>query len=394
MDNALLDALRRHEAEFIALRQDLHRHPELGFQEHRTAGIVAGRLRDWGFEVTTGLAGTGIVGTLRGRRPGQGAIALRADMDALPIREATGLPYASERDGVMHACGHDGHTAMLLAAARHLAENPDFGGTLHVIFQPAEENLGGGRAMVEQGLFDRFPCDAVFGLHNEPGLPVGHFATRAGPMLAAMDSWAVEFRGTGGHGAMPHRATDPTLAQAQFLLTLQAAIGRNIPALEAAVISAGYISAGTPAAPNVIPASVALGGTARTFRSEVRDILERRLRELAEAAALAQGCTATIRFEAEYPVLVNSAAEAARAADAAAALAGEAAVRREAAPITAAEDFAYMLQRRPGAFMMTGNGTGPDGVLRPVHTPLYDFNDAALIHGAAYWVTLARRELA
>ena len=229
MLHPLLDALGRHEAELRAIRQDLHRHPELGFAETRTAGIVAARLRGWGIEVVEGLAGTGVVGTLRGRRSGAGtpprAIALRADMDALPIAENTALSYASANPGVMHACGHDGHTAMLLGAARHLAESPDFAGTVHFIFQPAEEGLGGGRVMVEEGLFDRFPVEAVFGLHNEPGLPAGRFGIRTGPMLANVDTWSVRFHGTGGHGAVPHRATDPTLPLAQFLGALPGVAG-------------------------------------------------------------------------------------------------------------------------------------------------------------------------
>jgi amidohydrolase len=389
----LLDALHAQEAEIMAIRHDLHRHPELAFKEFRTAAIVAEKLRSWGIEVSEGLAGTGVVGSLRGRRPGAGAIGLRADMDALPIREATGLSYASVHDGVMHACGHDGHTAMLLGAARHLALDPDFAGTVHFIFQPAEEGAGGGRVMVEEGLFRRFPCRAVYGLHNEPGLDIGRFGIRVGPMLAAMDDWRVLFSGTGGHGGRPHRATDPTMAQAQFVLTLQSVIGRNIPGHETAVISVGHIGAGAADAPNNIPAEVRLAGTMRTYRPEIRDIAIRRLHELAEAAASAHNCQVEVTIDSHYPPLVNSHDETNRAADAADAVFGENAVDREFPQITAAEDFAFMLRETPGAFMLIGNGFAPDGALHHVHTPHYDFNDALLTLGSAYWVTLVRREL-
>lgn len=393
MTTPILEALRAQEAEIMAIRHDLHRHPELAFKEYRTAAIVAETLRGWGIAVSEGLAGTGVVGTLRGRRPGADAIGLRADMDALPIREATGLPYASMHEGVMHACGHDGHTAMLLGAARHLAREPDFAGTVHFIFQPAEEGKGGGRRMVEEGLFRRFPCRAVYGLHNEPGLEIGHFGIRVGPMLAAMDDWRVVFSGTGGHGGRPHRATDPTIAQAQFVLTLQSVIGRNIPGHETAVISVGHIGAGAADAPNNIPAEVHLTGTMRTYRPEIRDIAIRRLRELAEAAASAHNCRVEVTIDSHYPPLVNSRDETMRAADAAAAVVGEEAVDREFPQITAAEDFAFMLRERPGAFMLIGNGFAPDGALHHVHTPHYDFNDALLTLGSAYWVMLVQREL-
>ena len=393
MTQALIETLRGQEAEMIAIRRDLHRHPELAFKEFRTAALVAEKLRGWGIAVSEGLAGTGVVGTLRGRRPGTAAIGLRADMDALPIREATGLPYASVHDGLMHACGHDGHTAMLLGAARHLALNPDFAGTIHFIFQPAEEGGGGGKVMVEEGLFRRFPCDAVYGLHNEPGLEIGRFGIRSGPMLAAMDSWRVVFSGTGGHGGRPHRATDPTMAQAQFVLTLQSVIGRNIPGHETAVISVGHIGAGTADAPNNIPAQVLLAGTIRTYRPEVREIVMRRLNELAASAASGHNCMAEVTIDSHYPPLINSRDETICAADAAAAAFGEDAVDRDFPQITAAEDFAFMLRERPGAFMLIGNGFAPDGALHHVHTPHYDFNDALLTIGSAYWVTLARREL-
>ena len=383
--------------DLVALRRDLHRHPEMGFEERRTAALVAARLRGWGIAVEEGIAGTGVVGTIRGRRTGSGggerAVALRADMDALPIREETGLPYASANPGVMHACGHDGHTAMLLAAARHLAAAPDFAGTVHLIFQPAEEGLGGGRRMVEEGLFGRFPADAVYGLHNEPGLALGRFGIRPGPMLANVDTWSVTFRGSGGHGAVPHRATDPTGPMAAFVGALQSVIGRDVPAREVAVLSVGHVAAGDARAPNVIPAEVRLSGTGRSFRPEVREVMGRRVRELAEAFAAAHGCAAAVEYRHDYPALVNTADEVALAARAAAALVGGAMVDPDFPPITAGEDFAYMLRERPGAFMLVGNGVAADGSLHHVHTPRYDFNDALLPLGAAYWVSLVAHAL-
>jgi amidohydrolase len=388
-----LPLLRRHEAELIAIRHDLHRHPELGFEESRTAAVVARTLRGWGIEVAEGIARTGVVGTIRGARGGGGAIALRADMDALPIHEATGLDYASATPGVMHACGHDGHTTMLLGAARHLAEHRDFAGTVHCIFQPAEEGLGGGRLMVEEGLFDRFPADAVFGMHNEPGLALGKFGIRVGPMLANVDGWSVRFRGTGGHGAMPHRATDPTQPMAQFVATLQSVIGRNIPAGQTAVLSVGHIAAGDARAPNVIPSEVFVSGTGRSFLPEARAVMERRLRELAAGAAAAHGCAAEVDYIHSYPALVNTADEVALAARAARAVFGADAVNDDYPPITAGEDFAYMLQQRPGAFILAGNGTAPDGTFHHVHTPRFDFNDGLITLGAAYWVSLVRHAL-
>lgn len=392
MRHSLLAALRRYEPELVAIRRDIHRHPELGFKETRTAGLVASHLRHWGLAVTEGVAWTGVVATLTGARGGGQAIALRADMDALPIQEATDLPYASTRPGLMHACGHDGHTAMLLGAARYLAEYNDFAGTVHFIFQPAEEGLGGGRLMVEEGLFERFPCSAVFGLHNEPGLPAGHFGIRAGPMLAAMSTWTARFSGTGGHGARPYRATDPTMAQAQFVLSLQSIIGRNVPPDEAAVLSVGHIAAGTANAPSNIPIDVRLCGTARTYKPEILEILDRRVAEIAAAAGAAHRCVAETSFHADYPPLVNGEAETARAASAAVTVVGKAAVDRDFPKIMAAEDFAFMLQHRPGAFMLIGNGRSADGTFHHVHTPHYDFNDAILTTGVAYWVTLVLRE--
>src|SRR5208283_1976191 len=294
-DTATIDALKAYEPELIAIRRDIHRHPETAFEEVRTAALVADRLRSWGIAVTEGLAGTGVVGTLKGKRAGQRAIGLRADLDALHITETPGRAHGSTVAGKMHACGHDGHTTMLLGAARYLAEHPDFGGAAHFIFQPAEEGLGGGRVMIEEGLFDRFPVDAVYGMHNMPGLPVGKFATRIGPLLAASDSWTATFRGSGGHGgAGAHLATDPTIPLGHFVLALQTIIGRNVPATETAVASIGHIAAGDFRSPNIIPSEIVVRGTSRSFEPAIRDLLQRRIGELAHSLAGAYGCTADV----------------------------------------------------------------------------------------------------
>ncbi|MDB5592993.1 amidohydrolase [Enterovirga sp.] len=391
----LLAELEPLRADLTALRRDIHRHPEMGFEEHRTASLVAAELRGYGLAVAEGIGGTGVVGTLRGRRPGNRALALRADMDALQIEERTGLPYASETPGTMHACGHDGHTVMLLGAARHLAARPDFAGEVHFVFQPAEEGRGGAARMIADGLFERFPCDAVYGMHNAPGLPVGRFRLRPGPMMAAVDFFTVTFRGTGGHGgSTPHLATDVTIAQAHFCLALQNVIGRNVPAVEPAVVSIGSIRGGSPDSPNVMPADLVITGTVRTFSETARDIVQRRLIELAHAHAGAQGCTAEVEYGRYASVLVNHPDHTTIAAGAAAALVGPEAVDADAPPITGGEDFADMLQVKPGAFLFIGNGVAPDGTFHAVHTPHYDFNDDILTLGAGYWVSLVRQELA
>ncbi len=395
MSAAIIDELKEYEPELIALRRDIHRHPEVGFEEVRTAKLVADTLRGWGVEVSEGIAKTGVVGTVKGKRPGQRAIGLRADLDALNIQEVAGRAYRSEVPGKMHACGHDGHTAMLLGAARYLAENPDFGGTVHFIFQPAEEGLGGGRAMVEEGLFERFPVDAVYGMHNQPGLAVGKFATRVGPFLAASDSWTVTFQGTGGHGgAGAHLATDATIAQAHFVLALQTIVGRNVRAIDTAVISVGHIAAGDFGAPNIMPSEVLVRGTARSHGPEVRDLLQKRLTELAHSLAGAYGCLAKVDYDRRYPPLVNHADQTAVSVAAASALVGAENVDGDAAQLTGSEDFSFMLESRPGGFVMIGNGVEPDGSFHNVHTPLYDFNDQILTLGAGYWVSLVRQELA
>jgi len=390
----LLEELKAYEPELIAIRRDIHRHPETGFEETRTARLVADRLRAWGIEVAEGIARTGVVGTIRGARPGQRAIGLRADLDALNIEETSGRGHRSTVAGKMHACGHDGHITMLLGAARRLAEKPDFAGTVHVVFQPAEEGLGGGKAMIDEGLFDRFPVDAVYGMHNAPGVPAGVFATRKGPFMAASDTWEVRFRGTGGHGgAGAHIATDPTLAVGQFIGAVQTIVSRNVPATDVAVVSVGHIAAGHFDAPNIIPAEALVRGTARSYAPAVRDLIQRRLTELAGASAATYGCTADVDYDRRYPPLVTHSKETDVSVAAARAVVGDGAVMSEAALVTGSEDFAFMLEAKPGSFIMIGNGVEPDGSYHYVHTPDYDFNDAILALGAAYWVSLVHEEL-
>jgi len=388
------DALRA-DTDFItrltALRRDIHRHPETAFEEHRTSEIVATRLTELGIEVHRGLGGTGLVGTLKGKRPGQRVIGLRADMDALFIEEQTGLPYASEVPGKMHACGHDGHTTMLLGAAEKLAADPDFAGTVHFIFQPAEEALGGARVMIEDGLFEQFPCDAIYGVHNGPMEPLGRVQTRVGPYLSAGDTWEVTFEGSGGHGAMPHKATDPTVPAGQFIASVGQIISRKVPATDPAVISVGHLDAGDYNSPNIIPSRVLVRGTARTYRAEVRDILEQSIGAFAEGCAWPHGVSAKSIYTRRYPPLVNTTNEVAFAVSAASAVVGDEMVDPDAPLVGASEDFAFMLEKVPGAYVMIGNGNGPRSAF--VHTPEYDFNDELIPFGVAYWLKLVAIEL-
>jgi len=381
------------EAELTAIRRDIHRHPETAFEEERTAEIVANKLSSWGIEVHRGLATTGVVGTLKGKRPGQKTIGLRADMDALHLQEKNDFAHASVRANKMHACGHDGHTTMLLGAAKHLAAAPDFAGTVHFIFQPAEEGLGGARVMIEEGLFDKFNCDAVYGMHNMPGVATGRFAIRSGAMLASSDSWQVTFKGTGGHGAMPDRGTDPTYVAGQFIVAVQGIIGRNVPPSQTAVLSVGHIAAGSAGSPNVIPSEVLVSGTARSFSPTIRDLLERRLAELAAGIAQAGDCTAESKYHRRYPALINAVEQTSLAVEAAALTVGRENVDANTPPISGAEDFAFMLEKKPGAYIMIGNGGPDEGGCHNVHSPLYDFNDRILTTGAAYWVNLVQLEL-
>ncbi|MBU6497338.1 MAG: amidohydrolase [Rhodospirillales bacterium] len=393
-DAETLAAISLHHEELTAIRRDIHAHPELGMEETRTAALVAAKLREWGIDVTEGVGRFGVVGTIRGKLPGQRAIGLRADMDALAIREQTGLAYASTSEGTMHACGHDGHTTMLLGAARHLAEHRDFSGTVQLIFQPAEEGRGGAVAMLKDGLFERFPCDAVYGMHNMPGIPVGKFAIRKGPMMAGAGMWRVTFKGTGGHGgAAPHRATDATVALAHFILATQSIVGRNVPPMEPAVISVGHINAGALVSPNVMPSEVVVTGTMRCFNKAVCDLIDRRMTEMAHALAGAQGCTAEIVLDWVTTPLVNHDEQVDVAVAAAQRLVGAAQVESNTTPVTGGEDFAFMLEARPGAFIFLGNGVAEDGSYHNVHTPHYNFNDDIIPLGAAYWVGLVRQEL-
>ncbi len=394
MPDSLIDQIRPHHPELTAIRQDIHAHPEMGLEEVRTAALVAAKLREWGIDVTEGIGGTGVVGTIQGRLPGQRAIGLRADMDALAIHEQTGAPHASTTPGTMHACGHDGHTTMLLGAARHLATNRDFAGTVQLIFQPAEEGRGGARKMLADGLFDRFPVDAVYGMHNVPGLPVGQFAIRTGPYLAGTSGWTATFHGNGGHGgAGPHLAADLTVVQAHYVLALQTIVGRNVPPLDTAVISVGHIDAGSSQSVNVMPSKLTLAGTARCFTPATQAIIDRRMAELAHGLAALHGATAEFRITWGTTPLVNHPEQTTTAAAAARTLVGDAAVETNAQPITGGEDFAFMLEAKPGAFIFIGNGTGPDGVVHGLHTPKFDFNDAILPLGAAWWVSVVQQEL-
>jgi hippurate hydrolase len=378
-------------AEMTAWRRDFHEHPELAFEEVRTAGIVAQKLREFGCdEVHTGIAKTGVVGVIRGSGAGSGrAIGLRADMDALPILEDTGVPYASKTPGKMHACGHDGHTTMLLGAAKYLAETRNFDGTVHVIFQPAEENFGGGEVMVKEGLFERFPMERVFGLHNWPGLPAGTFAWRHGPVMAAVANLEVTITGKGAHGAMPHNGNDPIVVAAAIVQALQSIVARNVEPVDAGVVTIGHINGGFTY--NVIPQTVTMLGTARWFAKEVGDLLERRFLETVAGIAAAFGATAEAKFIRLYPATVNEAASTDLAADAARAVQGESRVIHMSKPTMGGEDFSFMLEVKDGAYLMLGGGRGPDDA--NVHHPRYDFNDEILPVGASWWAALAERLL-
>ncbi|KWR75062.1 M20 aminoacylase family protein [Cupriavidus sp. IDO] len=386
--DAVLPGIRAIEDEMVALRHRIHAHPELGFEEFATSDLVAECLQAWGYSVHRGLGRTGVVGTLRN---GEGrALGLRADMDALPIREATGLPYASRIEGKMHACGHDGHTATLLAAAKHLATHKPFRGTLHLIFQPAEEGMGGAREMLEDGLFDLFPCDAVFALHNMPGHPVGKFGFLPGPFMASSDTVTIRVTGRGGHGAVPHKAIDPVVACASMVMALQSVVARNVNPLDMAIVTVGSIQSGQ--APNVIPESAELRLSVRALRAEVRDLLQQRITALAHAQAESFGARAEVDYNRRYPVLVNHSAETELARDVAREWLGEDGLIEDMVPLTGSEDFAFLLEQRPGCYLIIGNGDGEGGCM--VHNPGYDFNDACLPLGATYWVKLAERFLA
>ena len=386
----LLDALSARAGEFITLRRDIHRHPELAFEEHRTAALVADKLEGWGYEVERGVGGTGVVGRLvRGK--GTRRLGLRADMDALPIEEASRSEWASSRRGVMHACGHDGHTAMLLAAARYLAEKATFDGTLNLIFQPAEEGGGGALRMMDDGLFDRYPCDAVFAMHNMPGIPQGRLVLREGAAMASSDYATITIKGFGGHGAMPHKATDTVVAAASIVMALQTVVSRNIDPLQMAVVTVGALHAGE--ANNVIPASARLELSVRALDRDVRATLERRIKALVAAQAESFGVTASIDWRPGYAVLVNTAEETEFARQVALELVGAERVTLQGPAVPGSEDFAFMLERVPGSYLFVGNGDGDSAGACMVHNPGYDFNDDNVGVGSAYWVLLAQRFL-
>ncbi len=388
-----LQALQAQAAEFIAVRRDIHKHPEMGYKEYRTSDLVAEQLTAWGYQVTRGLGGTGVVGQLK-RGTGSKSIGLRADMDALPIDEGTGLPYASCNTGIMHACGHDGHTAMLLAAAKHIAQKATFSGTVNLIFQPAEEGLGGAKKMMEDGLFKQFPCDAIFGMHNMPGHPQGHLVMRDGAAMASSDNVTITIEGTGGHGAMPHRAADPVVAASSIVMGLQSIVARNVDPQEMAVITVGAFNAGI--ANNVIPQLATLRLSVRALNREVRELLEKRITELTHAQAESYGVKASIDYKRGYPVLVNHMAETDFVQQVAEELVGKDRVLRNPRALTGSEDFAFMLEEVPGCYLLIGNGdgTGDGHGACMVHTPGYDFNDDNVAVGSAFWSLLVDRFLA
>jgi amidohydrolase len=374
--------------EITAWRRDIHAHPELAYDVHRTAGVVAEKLRNFGCDdVVTGIGRTGVVGVIRGARTGSvRTIGLRADMDALPIEEANEVPYKSTVPGKMHACGHDGHTAMLLGAARYLAETRNFAGTAVVIFQPAEEGGGGGRSMVQDGLMERFGIEEVYGMHNFPGLPVGQFALRSGPLMAAADRILIEIEGCGAHAARPHLGIDTVLVGAQIVNQIQSIVSRNVDPLEAAVITVTLFQAGTT--DNVIPQTAVLRGTARSLTPKVRDLVESRLQQMVPAIAQAHGATAKLTYRRDYPVTRNHEEQTVFATSVAGEIAGPERVNDRAPPVMGAEDFSYMLEARPGAMIFVGNGETAG-----LHHPRYDFNDEAIPVGTSYWVRLVERAL-
>ena len=377
-----------YQAELSSIRQDIHMHPEIAFEEQRTSDIVAAKLAEFGCEVHRGLAKTGVVGTLR-RGNATRAIGLRADMDALPIQERNTFSHASVNKNKMHACGHDGHTTMLLGAARYLAETRNFNGTVHFIFQPAEEGLGGGRVMVEEGLFEKFPCDAVFAMHNVPGLPVGHMSVKPGTLLASADSWTMKVKAKGSHGAMPHQGNDPFIIACQIVLAIQTIASRNVDPLDSVVVSVGFIKGGDTF--NVIPDEVQMGGTARALLPHVQDMIEARLGEIARGVASAYGASVDYQYIRRYPPTVNHPDETEFATKVAEEVCGAANVKRDIPPVMGGEDFSFMLRKVPGAMLWLGNGPGEGNCL--LHNPHYDFNNEAIPTGVSFLVRLTERFL-
>lgn len=375
--------------EMTAWRHHIHSHPETAFEEHKTSAFVAEKLESFGIEVHRGLAGTGIVGKLAGGSGSGKAIGLRADMDALDVHEKNDFGHKSQHEGKMHACGHDGHTTMLLGAAKYLSETRNFDGTVYFIFQPAEENEGGGRVMVEDGLFEKFPVEQVYGMHNWPGLDVGKIAVRPGPMMASFDIFEITVKGKGAHGAMPHMGVDSVVTAAQIVNALQTIASRNTHPLDAVVVSVTQIHGGD--AYNVLPDEVVLRGTTRSFKPEVQDSIEPAMRRIVDGICQTMGATATVKYERRYPPTINTAPETDLAARVAAQVVGEGNVHDDLMPSMGSEDFAFMLQRKPGSYVWIGNGPAEGGCM--LHNPHYDFNDGVLPIGASYWAKLVETTL-
>lgn len=387
-----LDAITKFHDEMIALRRDLHANPEMGFKETRTSSIVAGALLALGIEVHKNVGGTGVVGVLTGQLSDSGlSMGLRADMDALPICEASGLSYASKHQGLMHACGHDGHTTILLAAAKYLAQTKDFNGQVVFIFQPAEEGLGGAQAMIDDGLFERFPCDAVYALHNWPALPAGSIGINRGPMMAASDRFEILVQGKGGHGAHPYQTIDPILVGAHLVTALQSIVSRTVNPHDSAVISVGSLIAGNPNAMSVIPDQARLVGTVRTFKATVQNMIEQRMQVMVQNVASAFGATAELKYQKLYAPTINHPDHAQRVVNIATELVGVENVVSDLTPSMGSEDFSFMLQHRPGAYFRLGQGGAEQG--RLLHNPHYDFNDAVIPLGAAVFARLVETEM-
>mgnify|MGYP005846888187 CR=1 FL=1 len=385
----MTDKIAAYKDDLVTLRRDIHKHPELAYEETRTADIVAGKLQSWGIEIHRGLATTGVVGTIRAGT-GNRAIGLRADIDALPIDELNDFDHRSAHDGKMHACGHDGHTAMLLGAARYLAETKNFDGTVHLIFQPAEEAAGGARVMIEDGLFEKFPVENVYGMHNMPGLPLGEFHMRTGPLMAGFLSFVIEVQGIGAHAGFPHLGRDSIVIASSIVTALQTIVSRTVDPLDSALVSVTKIKGGH--AFNVLPEKVMLGGSCRAFSDAMLDRLKQQIIDIAEGTARTHGANAKVDFVEYYPPLVNTAEAVEATAAAARDVAGSDRVNTSATPVMGSEDFAYMLKEKPGSYIFIGNGPGEGGCL--LHNPHYDFNDEILVTGAQYWCRLVERELA
>ncbi len=384
----LIPEIVSRQATHTTWRRDIHAHPELAYEEHRTAELVAEKLTAFGIPIETGIGRTGVVGTIRNGTSDR-AIGLRADMDALALQEYNEFGHRSQHDGVMHACGHDGHTTMLLAAAEYLATNRNFDGSVHVIFQPAEEGEAGAKAMMDDGLFERFPMSAVYGMHNWPGHQVGRMATRRGPIMAAMDVFEVTIKGRGGHAALPHLVVDPILVATQLVNQWQSIVSRNVNPIEAAVVSVTQFHAGDAWA--VVPNEVVLRGTVRTFRPATRDLVKKRMRQIADGLCAGNDCELDWWYEHRFPPTINSATETDAAARAAKSLLGDANFNNDVEPSTGSEDFGYMLEEMPGCYVFIGNGSSNGGCL--LHNPHYDFNDEIIPIGASYWVELVEQEL-